>query len=99
MRIPGLEKNTSVAFHSNKLVVVSRHQVTLISLTRSLNIEHLPRLTYKEKFCGVLLSEDRIYYLNSVPDGCYLINNKYKIVWRSHYFDNYECSFAFRSVS
>ena len=64
-RIPRIvARNASIAFHSNKLVVVSGQEVTLINLTESLNIEHLPRLPYHWDGCRVLLNEEGIYVLN-----------------------------------
>ena len=64
-----IDGKTFFAFYANKLVVVSRQKVILINMTGSLDIKHMPRLTYQEKFCVVLLSGDRIYVLNSVPDN------------------------------
>ena len=63
-----IDGKTCFAFHANKLVVASRQKVILINLTGNVNIEHLPRLTYQGQFGEVLLSEDRIYFLNSLPE-------------------------------
>ena len=85
MSIPAtIVGKTCFAFHANKLVVVSGHQITLINLTGSLNIEHLRKLSYQEKFCEVLLSEDRIYVLNSLFDANTKTNNECQAMWRSN---------------
>ena len=62
--------NACAALHSNKVVVVFGHDVTLISLTGSRNIEHMSRLSYQREECRVLLNEEGtgIYILNCHPE-------------------------------
>ena len=65
---PVIASNAPVAYSSNKLVFVSGHDVTLINLAGSLNIEHLPRLSYRWDGCKVILNDDGIYILNCLPE-------------------------------
>ena len=81
-----IDGETFFAFHANKLVVISRHKVILINMTGGLNIEHLPRLSYQGHFGEVVLSEDRIYFLNSLSDA----NTKTKNECQSNRFGRSE---------
>ena len=64
-----IDSDASVSFHSNRLAIASGHEVTLIDLTGSLNIEHLPRLSYRGEYKSrVLATEDSLYVLNCLID-------------------------------
>ena len=64
-----IDSDASVSFHSNRLAIASGHEVTLINLTGSLNIEHLPRLSYRGEYKSrVLATEDSLYVLNCPID-------------------------------
>ena len=76
-----IDGKTFFAFHANKLVVISRHKVILINMTGGLNIEHLSRLSYQGHFGEVVLSEDRIYFLNSLSDANTKTKNECQAIW------------------
>ena len=66
MRIPGvIDNNSSFAFYSNQLVVVSGLDVTLVNLTGRGSIEQLPTLPnkYQSLDSEVLLTADNIFLL------------------------------------
>ena len=57
----------SSAFHSNQVVNVSDHEVTLINLKKNGNIEQLPRLPSEYlHYYSVVLTADSIYILNGI---------------------------------
>ena len=76
MNYPGvIDENTSLSFHSSihpflfnrqSVAYGNRNKVTLIDLTGSDKIEHMPRHSYRGNY-KVLLNKEGIYMLNCLP--------------------------------